>query len=82
MTESKTNITEELRSHFQAIVSGKYDNFCLLSCFVNDEPGAAICAVSVSEEGEEFVIEPLFVSVTPSMRIVDHEGREAREENE
>ena len=45
------------------------------------EPAAAIAADSVhepDEEGEtEYGIHPLFVSVTPAMRLTDHDGTEA-----
>ena len=37
-----TNITAEHRTAFEALVSGDYANFALLSCFVNGEPAAAI----------------------------------------
>ena len=44
-----TNITEEHRRAFDALKSGRYDNFCLFSCYVDGEPAAAIAAVSVHE---------------------------------
>ena len=78
-----TNITVEHRRAFDALKSGRYDNFCLFSCYVDGEPAAAIAAVSVHEpdgegEGEaEYGIHPLFVSVTPAMRLTDHDGTEA-----
>ena len=76
-----TNITEEHRRAFDALKSGRYDNFCLFSCYVDGEPAAAIAAVSVHEPGgegaTEYGIHPLFVSVTPAMRLTDHDGTEA-----
>ncbi len=69
---SQTNITDALREHFNALTSGKYRNFALFSCFVNGEPAAAIAAVN--QDGEGFRIEPLFVSITPSMVLTDHDG--------
>lgn len=35
----KTNITLEHRAAFNALLSGQYSNFALLSCFVNGQPG-------------------------------------------
>ena len=29
-----TNITEDHRRAFEALTSGRFDNFCLVSCFV------------------------------------------------
>ena len=68
-----TNITDDHRAAFEALVSGEYDNFALFSCFVNGEPGAAI--VAVNRGGEDYTITPLFVSVTPSLQLTDHDGR-------
>lgn len=72
---SQTNITPEHRSAFEALTSGDYSNFALFSCFADGVPAAAICAVN--RDGEDFSIRPLFVSVTNSMRLSDHDGREA-----
>jgi hypothetical protein len=66
-----TNITPEHRASFEALASGEYGNFALFSCFVG-EPAAAI--VSFNRDGEEFTITPLFVSVTASLRLTDHDG--------
>jgi hypothetical protein len=68
-----TNITSAHRAAFQAVRDGSYANFALLSCFVNGEPTAAI--VAINRAGNEYTIEPLFVSVTGSMVLTDHEGR-------
>ena len=67
-----TNITAEHRAAFEALSSGGFDNFALFSCFVNGEPAAAI--VAVNRDGEEYVITPLFVSVTASLQLTDHDG--------
>ena len=40
---------------------------------MNSEPAAAI--VAVNEEDGNFSITPLFVSVTPSLQLTDHDGR-------
>ena len=77
-----TNITEEHRRAFDALTGGETGNFCLFSCFVSGEPAAAIAAVTLcppSKEGgePEYLISPLFVSVTPCMPLTDHDGREA-----
>jgi hypothetical protein len=67
-----TNITPGIQDAFDALISGKYNNFCLFSCYVNGEPASAICAVD--KDGEDYLIRPMFVSITPGMRLVDHEG--------
>lgn len=70
-----TNITPEHISTFEALKSGKYQNFALFSCFVDGAPAAAIVAVTApSDESPDYVITPLFVSVTPAMMIADHDG--------
>jgi hypothetical protein len=68
-----TNITPEHRKAFEALTSGNYANLALFSCFVNGEPASAIVAVN-RQAGDEFQITPLFVSVTPRMKLVDHDG--------
>ena len=40
-----TNITAEHRAAFEALTSGRFDNFALFSCFVEGEPAAAIRAL-------------------------------------
>jgi hypothetical protein len=67
-----TNITAAHRDAFEALLSGAFSNFALLSCFVNGEPSAAI--VAVNRDGEDYLIKPLFVSVTPGMSLADHDG--------
>ena len=68
-----TNISPEHRDSFKALTSGDYTNFALFSCFVNGEPASAIVAVT-KDDGNEYHINPLFVSVTPGMKLIDHEG--------
>jgi hypothetical protein len=72
---SQTNITPDHRSAFEALTSGDYANFALFSCFADGQPATAICAVT--EQAGEYLIRPLFVSVTDTMRLTDHDGREA-----
>ena len=72
-----TNITADHRAAFEAFVSGDYRNFALFSCFVNGEPAAAI--VAVNQDGDNYNITPLFVRVTPSLTLTDHDGRPAGE---
>ena len=76
-----TDIAEEHERAFDALKSGRYDNFCPFSCHVDGEPAAAIAAVSGHEpdgEGEtQYGIHPPFVSVTPAMRLTDHDGTKA-----
>ena len=70
-----TNITADHRAAFEALASGDYVNFALFSCFVKGEPAAAI--VAVNRDGDEYAITPLFVSVTPSLTLTDHDGQSA-----
>jgi hypothetical protein len=67
-----TNITPQHQQAFEAMVSGRYRNFALFSCFVNGEPAAAV--VTVNRDGEDYAITPLFVSLTPGMALTDHDG--------
>ena len=67
---------------FEALTSGKFDNFCLYSCTANGHPAAAIAAVTVQPSSDrtgedEYLIAPLFVSVGPGIALLDHDGREA-----
>jgi len=77
------NITEEHRRAFDALTSGRFDNFCLVSCSVDGEATAAIATVTVSPPAQdgggesEYLISPLFVCPTPAMTLTDHDGREA-----
>ena len=70
-----TTITADHRAAFEALTSGDYANFALFSCFVNGEPAAAI--VAVNRDGDEYAITPLFVSVTPSLTLTDHDRQSA-----
>ena len=79
---ANTNITEEHKRVFEALKRGEYRNFALFSCFVNGEPAVAIAAVlpappEVPDDEPGSLIRPLFVSVTPTMRLTDHDGRAA-----
>jgi len=67
-----TNIKEHHKEAFEALTSGKYDNFGLFSCFVNGEPACALVATT-RHDGEPGIV-PLFVSITPSMVLTDHDG--------
>ena len=69
---TQTNITPQHRAAFEALSSGEYGNFALFSCFLNGEPAAAI--VAVTQDGDEYRLAPLFVSVTGSMVLTDHDG--------
>ena len=79
---SNTNITGDHRRAFEALTSGRFDNFCLFSCFVDGEATAAIAAVDLSppaqDGGEpEVLVRPLFIWPTAVMTLTDHERREA-----
>jgi len=66
-----TNITEEHKKQLEAIQD--CENIALMSCFVGDEPAAAIVAINKDEAGD-YILTPLFVSVTPNMDLKDHDG--------
>jgi hypothetical protein len=72
-----TNITADHCAAFEASTSGEYAKFALFSCFVNGEPAAAI--VAINRDGDGYAITPLFVSITPSLALTDHDGQPARE---
>lgn len=71
---AETNITDKCRLAFNALCEGR-EGFALFSCFVNGEPASAIVAVIQTDTSIEVL--PLFVSVTPSMELVDHDGTAA-----
>lgn len=76
-----TDLTEDRKRAFAALKSGTPANFCLFSCLVNDDPAAAVSAVTPlpSDTGDAdrgYRVHPSFVSVTPSMRLAGHGGRE------
>ena len=78
MTKEKdTNITQAHRDAFNALTSGKYNNFALFSCFVNGEPASAIAVVNEESNGDFTTLLPLFVSVCDGMTLTDHDGEEA-----
>ena len=69
----ENNITPCPKDAFNALTSGKYANFALFSCFVDGAPAAAIVAINSHEE--DYIMQPLFVSVTKKMVLTDHEGK-------
>ena len=76
------HITDEHRRAFEALTSGRYENFCHFSCTCDGQPAAAIAALTATSPADdgaqpEYVITPMCVSVTPGMKLVDHDGREA-----
>ena len=73
-----TNIRHDHVSAFEALTSGRYENFALFSCFVNGAPASAIVALAPpQDDGGEYVVTPLFVSVTDTMVVTDHDGTPA-----
>ena len=73
-----TNITEEHHRAFEALTRGEASNLYLFSCFLSSRP-AAVTVSPPSEEGDqpEYVISPLFISITDDMVLTDHDGRQA-----
>src|ERR1039457_3004455 len=60
-----TNITQTHRDAFEALRDDALSNFQVFSCFLTGEPAAAI--VAVKSDGADYVLTPLFVSVTDEM---------------
>lgn len=75
-----TNITDDHKEQFEALTSGDYTNFALLSCFLDGKPTAAICAVN--EVDGLYRLTPLFVAVTEGMNLQDNDGVEPRNEQQ
>jgi hypothetical protein len=71
--QPKTNISEWHKAAFGAVQRG--ENIALVSCECDGEPTATIAAVKEEDDGS-FRVTPLFVAVTPRMKLVDHDGRE------
>jgi hypothetical protein len=71
-----SNITPGHVNAFQAVRSQLYDNITLASCIINGEPGVAIVMVDHVGEGKVAVM-PLFVAITPGMKIVISGERES-----
>ena len=67
-----THITPAHKAAFEALTSGEYNNFALFSCFVNGDQAVAI--VAVNRDAEEYLLTPLFVSVTDAMLLTDHDA--------
>ena len=72
--DTQTNITAAIKHNFD-VVRADNPNIALFSSFVNGEPTAAIVSISKMRDGS-FEIHPLFVAVTPGMKLTDHDGRE------
>ena len=73
-----TNITDAHRRAFEALRDASFQNFALFACFVNGQPASAI--VAITQDGSEYSIMPLFVSVTDAMVLTDHDGKPVAEE--
>ena len=71
-----THITPAHRRAFAALTHGEPGGFALFSYTVNGAPASAI--VAVTEDGGDRLLHPLFVSVTPDMRLADHDGQAPR----
>ena len=71
-----TNITKEHQPAVEPLTSGAFDSFALFSCYLNGEAASAI--VSIQPPGvdgeDEYLVHPLFVSITSDMILTDHHG--------
>ena len=72
----RTHITDEHRRAFEALTSGRYENFCLFSCEANGHPAAVTVEPPPGGTGEaEYIVTPLFVSVGPGIVLVARQAR-------
>lgn len=60
-------ITPEQYATFDALTSGHYSNFLLMSVHLSGKPTVAICAVTEPTEGENLDVTPLYVAVTDDL---------------
>lgn len=58
-------ISDDQRETFDALTSGDFTNFALISTLFDGEPTVAIAAIV--EEGGTYIIQPLYVAVTDTM---------------
>lgn len=73
--KTKTNISLKHEEDFNALTSGKYNNFALFSCFLDGEPTSAIVCINEDVNGNK-TITPMFMALTNKMKLTDHEGIE------
>lgn len=78
------HITAAQRAAFRAVTHAATEDprgIALMACFVNGEPSTVIC--HVEHEDKMVNITPLFVAVTPGMKLVDYDGQapNARHQN-
>ncbi|MDE2932744.1 MAG: hypothetical protein OXS47_02600 [Chloroflexota bacterium] len=76
-----TNITDQHRETFDALTAGENGDYCLVSCFVDGEPAAAIVALSLGpptpeHPDGELIFTPFFVTPTPGMTFDIDDGAE------
>lgn len=57
---------------YNALISGHCRNCVLMECTINGQPASVI--VAVYREGEKIKYQPMFVSVTPDMELLDANG--------
>ena len=68
-----THITDEHRQVMDSLTSTNGEGFCLVSCFCNDVPSVAVCAL-MEGEGDDIDLHPILIFITDNMVITDHEG--------
>jgi len=71
---SGENIREAHKGAGEYIRGAAADRVCLYDCRVNGEPAAAICAIQPGPGGT-YALSPLFVSITPAMKLTDASGQ-------
>ena len=56
------------KKSFEALISGEFDNFMLMSCVVNGEQSSVICVITDLGD-ENAAVFPLYVALTDGMDI-------------
>ena len=73
-----TNITERHKKSFESLISGEFNNFILMSCFLDGKPAVAICSAVENLDGSTELY-PLFIAHEDWMKLTDHDGIEPNE---
>lgn len=60
---------------FEALASGRFDNFKLWPCQVNGEDSLEVVALHSGDDDGTIVVQPLFVAITEGMVIVHDKRR-------
>jgi len=67
-----TNIGQEHKDYLE-IIQQRPDSLCLFSCFIDGEPGVALCCVDFTPD-RMVNVRPMFVSIPAGTVLTDHDG--------